>query len=745
MIQGSTRPLLAAPALVAATLTALVFLAASGAATPSWARTAVRQDVEETKSQLLKQRDDADTALVTKLADEASRPAMEALLEVYDAMASIWMRREVVRALARFDRVEDSFQPALERVMNVATGAKEPELRAAALEALGRATEHGKTFLALIVDSPAQDDVRIEAMRLHVKLGDDSDADWYRGLYSRKQKAGEDAKRDKAKRPKKDEEELKELVVPRLPEVRRLAMEALLPSLKDADLISDFREDPSLSIKRTALTELHQRGNTVAGEFARELLERVDTPATMRAFCAELVYKIEGVKVADEFIELAQKGVDQTQKVLRDKLADLLAGMKDEKVDKKLLALVGKGKPHERAFALRATRQIQDPKLVEKMRKGLKEKEPELLHATLVAIAARKDREAIGELDKMLEKSKDPALTEALLETLSTLHDGDNAWVERLVKYADSQELIVRNAAIYELGRLGRRNLFDLFVKKLSDENWSTRYAAARALESLRTSEAIGALVKRVPEESGRVEILFTDILWRLTGKPFGKRASAWTSWWEGEGAGFAPIDPKELAKLELEAEERRLRQVSSVAEFFGIRIESHRVIFIIDVSGSMIEMLRPRYAGEQGEARIDVAKRELVKAIEGLDPKALFNIVQFSSGMERWKQEGIAKTSTAARADAIEYVRRMGAAGGTNIYGALQMAFEDPDVDTIVFLSDGEPTVGDVIDAGAIRQAVLEWNDTRAVRIDTVAVGGSLRLLEWLAADHGGRYVEYN
>jgi hypothetical protein len=737
MHQGSFRPSFAA-----VTLAALVSLTALGGVLAS---TSVRPDVEETKKELMKLRDEADTALVSKLADEASRPAMEALLEVYDAMASIWMRREVVRGLARFDRVEDSFQPALEKVMNVATTATEPELRTAALEALGKAEQHGKTFLALIVDSAADDDVRVEAMRLHTKLGDASDTDWYKRLYERSAQDAADTKREKPKRPKKGEEEVKVLLVPRLPEIRRLAMEALLKDLKDSDLISDFREDPSVTIKSVALTELHKRDNDVAGEFARELLGRVDTNPSLRAFCAELIYKIEGVKVADEFIELAQKGVDQTQQVLRDKLADLLADMKDEKVDKKLLALVGKGKPHERAFALRATRKIDDPKLMEKVRKGLKDKEPELMYATLGAIATRKDRAAIEDIEKLLEKPKDAALTEALLETLSALHDGNNDWVVRLQSYADSPELTVRNAAIYELGRLGRRNLHDFFVKKLADENWSTRYAAARALEALRTSEAIGALITRLPQESGRVEILFTDILWRLTGKPFGKRTSAWTAWWEGEGAGFQPIDPKELAKLQLEADERRLRQVSTVAEFFGIKIESHRVIFILDVSGSMAWSLRPRYQGEQGEARIDVAKRELVKAIEGLDPKALFNIVHFSSGMDRWQAEGISKTTTAARAEAVEYVNRLGADGGTNIYGALQMAFEDPDVDTIVMLSDGEPSVGDVIDAGAIRQAVLEWNDTRGVRIDTVALGDSLQLMKWIAEDNGGQYVEYN
>lgn len=702
-------------------------------------------DIEETKKELLKLRDEADEALVTKLADEATRPAMEALLEVYDAMASIWMKREIVRGLARFDRVEDAFQPALEKVMSVAAEAKEPELRSAALEALGRATEHGKTFLALIVDSAARDDIRIEAMRLHTKLGDESDTEWYKRLYERQDRDGADnQKRDKPKRPRKGEEEEKVLFIPRLSEVRRLAMEALLPTLKDEDLLNDFREDHSLTIKRTALAELHKRGHKAAPELARELLDRVDTQGTMRAFCAEIVAQVEGPKAADDFIDLAQKR-DVTQQVLRDKLADLLRAMNDEKVNKKLLGLVGKGKPHEKAFALRATSHLQDEKLVDKVRKGLKDKDTEVLFATLDAIAMRKDKEAISDLEKMLEKSKDSDLSEAVLRTLSALHAGDNTWVERLKGFADATELNLRNAAIVELGRLGRKNLHDFFVTKLADVNWSTRFAALRALESLRTTEAIGALIERLPQEVGRMEVLFTDALWRLTGKPFGMRVTAWTSWWQNEGAGFTPISASELATLELEAEERNLRQVSTVAEFFGIKIVSHRVIFIIDVSGSMSEQLRTMYVGEQGPTRIDVAKKELAKAVEGLDPKALFNIISFSSDMARWREDGIASPTKQDRADALQYIERLGAGGGTNIYGALEMAFDDLDVDTIVMLSDGEPSVGEVVDAGVIRDAVAEWNDTRGVQIHTVAVGGSLQLMEWIAADSGGQYVEYN
>ena len=42
------------------------------------------------------------------------------------------------------------------------------------------------------------------------------------------------------------------------------------------------------------------------------------------------------------------------------------------------------------------------------------------------------------------------------------------------------------------------------------------------------------------------------------------------------------------------------------------------------------------------------------------------------------------------------------------------------------------------------IREDVARWNEHRGIKIHCVSVGGSLRVLEWLAADHGGTYIKY-
>ena len=59
----------------------------------------------------------------------------------------------------------------------------------------------------------------------------------------------------------------------------------------------------------------------------------------------------------------------------------------------------------------------------------------------------------------------------------------------------------------------------------------------------------------------------------------------------------------------------------------------------------------------------------------------------------------------------------------GTNSYGALAAAFEDPDADTIFFMSDGHPSVGRVTDPDLILNRIRDWNQLRRVRIHAVAL----------------------
>lgn len=693
------------------------------------------------------ERDDVEFEVIAQIADMETREAMEALLRAYDTFGSVYMRRAVVRRLSQFDEVETAFQPALDKLVNVATEERARELRSAAIESLGRCREHGRTFLALIVESPASDEIRERAMELHVRMGGKDDYDWYRKIYKRtvkdaKAEAG-GATDSKKKKKKKGEEESvenkKPIVWPTL-QLRATAMKALITELSDEELAKALSSSLSSPIGREALNELSRRGSDKAVEFAETILERTDFSGTIRSQAATVLVKAKGTDVVKDLIDIAKK--QTTPAVLRTTIADLLSDMKDEKVDKSLMKLVGKGKGPQKAFAIRATKHILDEKFAKQVRKGIKDKDTDVALASIYAVAERKDREAVEDMEKLLKKTKEDAIRQALLSALSAIYDGENAWVERLMTFAGDENVDLRNAALTEIMRLGRRNTVDLFKERLSHPDWSTRLIALKGLEIQRTADLLPAIVEQMKSESGRMAIEFGDTLFRLTGESFGKNATIWERWINDQKGSITIIEASSLEKITEEADEKRLKQISD-AEFFGIRIESHRVLFIIDVSGSMNEPVRMRYVDEPGESRMDVAKRELAKAIKSLDESALFNITAFSGGVESWADKGIESSKESTREDALEYVGRLGAGGGTNLYGSLEFAFEDLDVDTIFVLSDGEPSVGDIIDPQLIREAVQEMNATRGVVINTIAIGSSLEILEWLAEDNGGTHVD--
>jgi Mg-chelatase subunit ChlD len=171
-------------------------------------------------------------------------------------------------------------------------------------------------------------------------------------------------------------------------------------------------------------------------------------------------------------------------------------------------------------------------------------------------------------------------------------------------------------------------------------------------------------------------------------------------------------------------------------SRFFGLRITSHNVAFVVDVSGSMEE----RLPGAETGTRMQAARRELMACIEALEGGTRFNILPFANSVTPWMKSAVECTEETF-AEAQEFLEGLGALGGTNIHAGLELAFEDPSVDTVFFLSDGEPSVGDIVDPAAIRETVGRWNEQRGVVIHTIAIGERFPLLEWLAADSGGTY----
>ncbi len=680
-------------------------------------------------SELLRNKDDTDSAVIERLGQAKTREAAEGLIKAFDVVGSLRKRREIVRALANYANVPDAEQPALTKLANIAGAEDHQDLRDEAIAAIGSSPKFGRVLLKKMVDAEGSDAIRQAALTEHVKGALAEDAAWYRYLWNFKQEQRKDSKGN--------------IAAPELNAIREVAFAGLQPFATEDELIEGLKRENDPKIKRAILAWMHKQSMPKTEEMAQWQLERPDAEGVVRAAAATILMDRARAKAVPIFLELAKKR-DVTQEDLRQRMALLIAEMGDEATDKKLVKLIGKGKPHEKVFVLMATEKVNDPKVVALIRKGLADEALEVRRATGQVLGSRRDRESVPELRAMLAKPKVPDDVRIALEAITAIEGTTSAWLKELAGFTTHADRDVRNAAIDVLAKARDKRQIEALFAALEHPDWATRTCAVEALEQLRDKRVVPKLIARLGEESGRLKRRIADALWQLTAQPLEDDPARWQGWWAEAGEKFEVATEKDIDKAQAERERRKLdERTVAKSKFFGIRVESRRVTFVIDTSGSMLESMYGRFIGKRGAARIDVAKEELKQAIANLEPGTLFNILAFGSSVAAWQKERVAVLDDATRAAAIEWVDRLGANGATNLYDTVKMAFADPDVDTIFIMSDGEPTNGEVTDPHRIREDVAFWNKHRKVKINTIAIGGNLEILEWLAQDANGTYLQ--
>lgn len=701
--------------------------AAEPQTTPSEAR--------ELTALLLQKGDEADPELVRRLANLKSAEALDGLTRFYDAVASRYMRRIALRGLALFGGVPELEAPALQKLTDIATLGNDAELRETAVDELADANG-GRPYLAAIVASEADDAVRERALRQHVAGAQAADVEFYLRI-----QGSEEAKKKKSKDKDKDKEE--PLYTPPLKEI---AFEGLAASRSVDELVA-ATESKLVLVRRRALEELAARRAGEALSCAERMYEsRQERPDT-RLYAAEMLLA-ERPKLAERLFKDAKRG--EVPQELAFGLADLLSTLDDPGLRAQVVKSLGQGQPAEKRFHLRMAVKIPDPKVDKALLELSKDKDRMVAADALRALGLRGNPTFVPRLQEALVESRDPAVLAAAIEALIRIQGSDPAWRAELARLVVHPVEEVRNSAIEALGRTHDPAQLAPLETALAHPGWSTRLAAARALEELHQPAAVGALCARIPAEDGRMAAELSEILWRLTAQPFRGDAAQWQRWWEAEGANFRFPSAEELQKRQRERELREDKQVSRSfrgvkvdSRFFGLRIASHHVAFVVDVSGSMEERLPGQERAEKAPTRMAVAQKELLACLEALEAGTRFNILPFASTVTPWKASAV-EVGEATFAEAQEFIRGLGALGGTNVHDGLRAAFDDPEVDTVFFLSDGEPTQGPVTDPAAIREAVKTWNQKRGVVIHTISIGDRFPLLEWLASDSGGLYRTY-
>jgi len=157
-------------------------------------------------------------------------------------------------------------------------------------------------------------------------------------------------------------------------------------------------------------------------------------------------------------------------------------------------------------------------------------------------------------------------------------------------------------------------------------------------------------------------------------------------------------------------------------------------VIYVLDISGSMT-------------SRISRAEEELRRALSGLGPGETFNIIAFSDQVQQMDTTMLpASASTVGQAS--HFFASLQVSGGTNLEAAMTLALTSADVNEVVLLTDGVPTLGET-NFGKLARQIRALNKNHA-RISTVGLIGknpdgtddsfeAKGLLRQMAQDSGG------
>jgi hypothetical protein len=349
-----------------------------------------------------------------------------------------------------------------------------------------------------------------------------------------------------------------------------------------------------------------------------------------------------------------------------------------------------------------------------------------------------------------------PLARQAYIRSLGS--PGMAARLPALLELLRSGEARVRALAVRSLRDVPpRRETLDAVAPLLADRCWSVRIGAAEVVARMPFDVAVPLLAAAAAKETGEPALQVDSLLRSLTGVSLAGKPAAWAAWIRDNGAAVA--DGTFRPREEAPAEEASRTE----AAFFQIPIESENLLVVMDLSGSMtvemkeVDRRTAALLGKHGlpQDRLSVALVQAIQMIEDLPAGARYNLLAFHEKVARFAAKGVAATPSGKKSG-ISWLLAQKTGLRTNIWDALRQAFGDhmaaggasrfEDLpDTIVFLTDGVPTMGRFRDERSLADLVGLWNAGAGVVVHAVGIGDGFaeKLLQDLTESTGGYYMD--
>ena len=169
--------------------------------------------------------------------------------------------------------------------------------------------------------------------------------------------------------------------------------------------------------------------------------------------------------------------------------------------------------------------------------------------------------------------------------------------------------------------------------------------------------------------------------------------------------------------------------------------------------TGTVAQGNRGKGKGKPIRTRLDLAKAQVLNAVQGIAKGTRYHLVTFAADVRVWNRKAVRVGAGTSRT-LTQALSQSHAVGGTNVFAALMHALGASQitygqelkggVEEIFLLSDGMPTHGDVKDPDEILRIVRLVNRYRKIRINTVfaGTGKGASFMQKLAQENFGTFV---
>jgi len=347
---------------------------------------------------------------------------------------------------------------------------------------------------------------------------------------------------------------------------------------------------------------------------------------------------------------------------------------------------------------------------------------------------------------------------------------GDAESIPALSRLAASGAPKLRIAAMDALALFGKQSeeTIPAWERNLMHPAWQVKVATCDAFKAIGSTKALDMLIGRLDSEGGRVHDDIETAIQSITGLQRQMTREEWNTWWLHMQK-FKDLEQKMREELEKEKAKpatpqggnTTARPTTKPPTYYGIKVYARTVGYVLDISQSMETGFEVGAAWQErlgrtytGHTRIDVCKEELAFSIAELDPRTRLNVYFFNTSARAWQSSPVPAGTMGE--NAITAVKNIDCKLQTNYYDALRLvlgeeqgalegtSFADTP-DTLFFLTDGEPTDGEITKTDELLAWFNERNRFARLRVHVVAMGTMGVALEFLprfATDNGGQFI---